>query len=56
MIGEPQFEQNSRWTPSGVLNVLSESFPLSTTKSLAATMTFDANAEPLALRHREQWQ
>ncbi len=53
-IGEPQVEQNKRWTPSGVLNDFSESFPLASSNAASSTVAFAANTEPLALRQREQ--
>ena len=55
-IGEPHRPQKYRLTPPAALKHLSDASPWVTTKSLAATTTFEANAEPLALRQRPQWQ
>jgi hypothetical protein len=55
-MGEPQWLQNTRWLPSAVQKSFSASAPAVTTKSVVATSTLEAKAEPPALRQREQWQ
>ena len=54
--GDPQVEQNMRFTPAAVLWVFSVLLPVTNSKALSATVALAAKAEPLAFRHRVQWQ
>jgi hypothetical protein len=55
-MGEPQLPQKYLSVPSGALKQFNDSSPETIMNSFAAAITFEANADPLAFLHREQWQ
>jgi hypothetical protein len=56
MMGDPQWRQNSRWTPGEDSKSPKLSLPATTLNSEAGICAAARKADPLALRQREQWQ